>query len=251
MKEILKTTLSLIVILLFSTLTLEAKTPKSKGSKTSVLVVRGGHHYDSPAFEKMCESLKGVDVDLMLNAHLYAMKIDEIKEKYDAILFFDQNKRYPELKRNKKLYMDLTDAGIGMVFLHFTLSSQPDWDEYHELVGGKWFLRSHTKDKSKVSKYYPEKTVDIKIVDPEHPITAGISDFTLTDTYYGKIYMRNGITSLLTSDDTDVAPSIAWTQKYNNSKVVYIMPGFSKGAFENPSYKKLVANALKYVGAQD
>lgn len=214
---------------------------------TSVLVVRGGHPYDTPDFENMCESLNGVHVDLMLDAHFKSMKLDKIKEKYDAILFLNQNKYYEESKRTKKKYVDLTNEGVGMVFLHFTLSSQPNWDEYHNIIGGKWFLGSHTKDKSKVSTYFIDLTVDVKVLDKKHPVTKGLKDFTMTDVFYGKIEMEPGIKPLLGSDNADLAP-IAWTHKNNNSKVVYIMPGFSKKAFGNSSYKKLVSNALKYVG---
>ncbi|TYA69842.1 ThuA domain-containing protein [Seonamhaeicola marinus] len=214
---------------------------------TNVLVVRGGHPYDTPDFENMCESLEGIKVDLVLDAHFKSMKLDKIKDSYDAILFLNQNKYYEESKGTKEKYVNLTNAGVGMVFLHFTLSSQPNWDEYHEIIGGKWFLGKFTPEKSKRSTYFIDRKVDIKVADKKHPVTKGLKDFTLTDVFYGNIYLRDGVHVLLDSDNEDLAP-IAWTQKYNNSKVVYIIPGYSKKAFGNPSYKKLVANALTYVG---
>lgn len=214
---------------------------------TSVLVVRGGHPYDTPDFENMCENLDGVSVDLVLDAHFKSMKVDKIKDKYNAILFLNQNKYYEESKKTKEKYINLTSEGVGMVFLHFTLSSQPNWDEYHEIVGGKWFLGKFTPEKAKRSTYFIDLEVDVKVLDKKHPVTKGIKNFTMTDVFYGNIYLKPGVHSLLGSDNPDLTP-IAWTQKYNNSKVVYIMPGFSKKAFGNPSYKKLVANALKYVG---
>ncbi len=214
---------------------------------TSVLVVRGGHPYDTPDFENMCESLKGVKVDLVLDAHFKSMKLDKIKENYDAILFLNQNKYYEESKYTKEKYVNLTKEGVGMVFLHFTLSSQPNWDGYHDIVGGKWFLGEYTPDQAKRSTYFIDLEVDVKVLDNKHPVTEGLQDFTMTDVFYGNIHMEPEVHILLGSDNPKLAP-IAWTQKYNNSKVVYIMPGYSKKAFENPSYKKLVTNALKYVG---
>ena len=219
-----------------------------KKKATRVLVVRGGHPYDTPAFEEMCSRLKGVSADLVLTAHFDAMKTESITSNYDAILFLNQNKFYEESKRNKAKYIALTNEGVGMVFLHFTLSSQPNWDQYHDIVGGKWFLRKFTKDKSRVSTYFTDLTVIIKVLDSAHPVTKGIKDFTMTDVFYGNIYMKQGVHALLGSDNTDLAPAIAWAHKYNASKIVYIMPGYSKRAYENSSYKKLVANALRYVG---
>lgn len=219
-----------------------------KNKVTRVLVVRGGHPYDTPAFEKMCSRLKGIKTDLVLTAHFNAMKTESITSTYDAILFLNQNKFYEESKRNKAKYIALTNDGIGMVFLHFTLSSQPNWDQYHDIVGGKWFLRKFTKDKSRVSTYFTDLTVDVKVLDKKHPITKGIKDFTMTDVFYGNIYMKTDVHALLGSENTNLAPALAWVHKYNASKIVYIMPGYSKKAFDNPNYKKLVANALKYVG---
>lgn len=216
-------------------------------SDTSVLVVRGGHPYDTPDFENMCENLDGVKVDLVLDAHFKSMKLDKIKEKYSAILFLNQNKYYEESKRTKEKYVNLTKEGVGMVFLHFTLSSQPNWDQYHEIIGGKWFLGKFTPEKAKRSTYYIDLKVDVKVLDKKHPVTKGIKNFTMTDVFYGNIHMEPEIHPLLGSDNPDLAP-IAWTQKYNNSKVVYIMPGYSKKAFGNASYQKLLSNALKYVG---
>lgn len=214
--------------------------------KTSVLVVRGGHPYDTPDFENMCNSLEGVNVDLVLDAHFKTMKLNKIKEKYTAILFLNQNKYYEESDKTKRKYVELTNEGIGMVFLHFTLSSQPNWDQYHDIIGGKWFLGKFTPEKAKRSTYFIDLKVDVKVLDKKHPVTKGIKDFTMTDVFYGNIYLKPEVKPLLGSNNKDLAP-IAWTQKYNKSKVVYIMPGYSKKAFENPSYKKLVSNALNYV----
>ena len=236
-----KTFKLLAIALLLSSFSASAK------GKTSVLVVRGGHPDDTPSFENMCESLKGIDATLVLDAHFKSMKVEQIKEKYDAILFMNQNKYYEESKRTKQLYVDLTEAGIGMVFMHFTLSSQPSWQEYHDIIGGQWFLKSKIEDKSKASTYFIDKTMDIKVKDAMHPIAAGVEDFTMTDVFYGKIWMSKDVKPVFVVEDKDVNEAVVWENKYKNSKVVYIMPGFSAKAFENKSYKRIVGNSLKYV----
>lgn len=237
--------IAVIIIILFFPIGLHAQ----QDTNTSVLVVRGGHAYDTPDFEEMCLALDGIKADLVLTAHFNAMSVDKLMENYDAILFLNQNKYYEESKKTKQKYVALTQAGMGMVFLHFTLSSQPNWDQYHDIVGGKWFLGKFTKDKSKVSTYFIDLSVAIKVLDKNHPVTAGISDFTLKDVFYGNIFMSPNIHPLLGSDNPDLAPALAWTHQYNKAKVVYIMPGYSKKAFGNPSYRKLVSNALQYVGS--
>jgi len=175
------------------------------------------------------------------------MTADEIDQKYDALLFLNQNKHYRTSDKNRKQYMDLAERGVGMVFLQFTLSSQPEWDAFHDLVGGKWFLKNYTEDPKRYSTYFTEMTLAIKVLDRNHPVTEGLEDFTITDAYYGNIYMDPSVHPLLDTDHPDIASTIAWTHEYRNSKVVYIMPGFTKGAYENESYERLLENALRFV----
>ncbi len=219
-------------------------TPKKE---VSVLVIRGGHSYDTPDFENMCLRLRGVRADLVLTEHMEKMTAAEIDQKYHALLFLNQNKHYRTSDKNRKQYMDLSELGVGMVFLQFTLSSQPEWDAYHDLVGGKWFLKNYTKDPKRHSTYFTEMTLAIRVLDRSHPVTEGIEDFTMTDAYYGNIYMDSSVHPLLGTDHPDIASTIAWTHEYGNSKVVYIMPGFTKGAYENRSYERLLENALCFV----
>ena len=213
------------------------------------MVVRGGHYYDTPQFEEMCLSLKGITSDLALTDHFEKMTAEEIDQKYDAILFLNQNKKYTTADKHRKQYMDLANLGVGMVFLQFTLSSQPEWDAYHDLVGGKWFLKSFEKNEKLHSTYLTDLTVNIKVLDTNHPVTEGLEDFTMTDAFYGNIHIDPSVHPLLGSDNPDLSPTIAWAHKYDNSKVVYVMPGFTKKAYGNSSYQKLITNALNYVAS--
>lgn len=196
----------------------------------------------------MCLGLKGIQVDLVLTAHMQAMSAEEIDQRYDAILFLNQNKYYPTSPKNRKQYMTLANRGVGMVFLQFTLSSQPEWDEFHDLVGGKWFLKHYTEDPKLHSTYFTDMTLDIQVLDTDHPVTDDLNDFTMNDAYYGNIFMDPSVHPLLGTEHPDIAPVIAWTHTYANSRVVYIMPGFTKGAYQNKSYIRLIENALGFVG---
>lgn len=233
---------------LFLAIPLALSSPAAALDKTlSVLVVRGGHAYDTPAFEDMCRSLPGIKCALVLTAHFERMSAKEIDSKYDAILFLNQNKKYTTSAWNRKRYMDLAELGTGMMFLHFTLSSEPEWDEYHDLVGGKWFLKKFEQDKSKYSTYFTDLTLRIEVLDQNHPTTEDLSAFTLTDAFYGNIFVSSNVKPLLGSKHSKITSTIAWTHRYENSKVVYLMPGFTEKAYTNPNYKQFVANSLRYV----
>ena len=215
----------------------------------SVLVVRGGHAYDTPAFEDMCRNLPGLKCDLVLTAHFEQMKANDINANYDALLFLNQNKKYTTTKWNRKRYMDLAQLGTGMVFLQFTLSSEPEWDEYHDLVGGKWYLKKFEENEELHSTYFTDMTVRVKVVHPDHPTTKGLDDFELTDAFYGNIFISPEVTPLLECEHPDIAKTIAWTHQYKKSKVVYMMPGFTEKAYTNDSYQKFLSSAIKFVAS--
>lgn len=221
--------------------------PLSGRPELSVLVIRGGHAYDTPAFEEMCKELHGMKCDLVLTAHFERMSADEIDKNYDALLFLNQNKKYTTTKWNRKRYLDLTKLGTGMVFLQFTLSSEPEWDEYHDLVGGKWFLKKFEKNEALHSTYFTDLELEVKVLEPDHPTSKGLSDFTLTDAFYGNIYIAPGVQPLLGTTHPEISKTIAWTHKYANSRVVYCMPGFTEKAYSNESYRKFLTNSISYV----
>jgi type 1 glutamine amidotransferase len=216
-------------------------------AEQSVLVVRGGHAYDTPAFEEMCRRLDGLRCDLVLTAHFETMSAAEIDERYDAVMFLNQNKKYPTEARNRKRYMDLAKLGVGMVFLHFTLSSEPEWDAYHELVGGKWFLKKHEPNEALHSTYFTDMTLTVKVLDVDHPTTEGLVDFEMTDAFYGNIHISPSVHPLWGTDKPDVSGVIAWSHRYENSKVVYVMPGFTEKAYTNESYQKFLVNSIGFV----
>jgi type 1 glutamine amidotransferase len=229
----------------------DTKSLQTGGDDLTVLVVRGGHAYDTPAFEQMCGELEGMKCDLVLTAHFERMTAEEIQDKYDAILFLNQNNKYTTADRDRKRYMALADRGVGMVFLHFTLSSEPEWDEYHDLVGGKWFLKKFEKNKSLHSTYFTDMTVDIKVLDANHPTTVGLNDFTMTDAFYGNIQIESNVKPLLGADRPEIAETIAWTHRYRKSKVVYLMPGLTEKAYRNDAYRKFLANSIKFVAVAE
>ena len=240
-----KRVLGLSITFLFFSVAFGA--PPAEQTQLTVLVVRGGHAYDTPAFENMCESLSEMQCDLVLTAHFERMSAKEIDGKYDAILFLNQNKKYTTTAWNRKRYMDLSRLGVGMVFLHFTLSSEPEWDEYHDLVGGKWFLKKFEENVALHSTYFTDLTLNVRVLDSKHPTTEGLGDFTMTDAFYGNIFVAPKVHPLLGCDHPGISKTIAWTHRYQNSKVVYLMPGFTKKAYANPSYKKFLTNSIRYV----
>ena len=212
----------------------------------SVLVVTGGHDYDKPEFRHMFESMAGIRCDFVLTADMQRMKSSAITDKYDALVMMDMV-RGKVADEAKQQFRDLSRSGIGLVFLHFTLASRPYWDEYHEMIGGKFYLPNVEKDSKLHSTYSTDMTVKARVLNPAHPVTNGMKDFSITDAFYGNVAISSSATPLLASGHHKTSASIAWTHVYRSSRVVYLMPGFTKQAYGNAGYKEFVRNSIRFV----
>jgi type 1 glutamine amidotransferase len=111
----------------------------------------------------------------------------------------------------------------------------------------------------------------------KHPVTLGVpSVFTLTDELYLAEIFADEVTPLLASratftrehfwsaaaavrgkmncrDGWDHPPSsnlIGWTRRAINSPLVYLQPGDGQTAYDNPHYRRLLENAIRWVAAE-
>ena len=176
-------------------------------------------------------------------ANLQLGKID--LKTFDAVVFYDMPKTISEPE--KESYHKLLKAGKGLVFLHHSLASYQQWDEYKTIIGGKY----HEEQNSPASSSYQHDinfTVTIK--HPEYQVTKGISDFEILDEVYGNTEVLPDVTALLTTDHPQSSKTIGWTHQMGNSWIVYIELGHDKNAYFNPDYQKLVKQAIAFVAGK-
>jgi type 1 glutamine amidotransferase len=209
------------------------------------LIITGGHDFE-PSFFKIFDSFVDVKYDTMSQPRFNQMISSEITDHYSALVFYDM---WQEINAKQiQAYLELLDKGQGMVFLHHSLVAYQHWDEFIEIVGGKYVETKFYDDSNmKGSTYTEDITLDIKVVDKTHPVTNDISDFSIYDEGYQYIEMLPKITPLLTTTHPDCTPTIAWANKYKNSRIVYILLGHGRQAHEDVNYRKLVRNAITWV----
>lgn len=88
------------------------------------------------------------------------------------------------------------------------------------------------------------------VVNRRHPITAGINNFTIHDETYCNYYTAPDVTLLLTTDNPRNEPPVAWAKQYGKSRVFYIMFGHGPSAWENPTYRRILANAVRWAAGE-
>lgn len=211
----------------------------------NVMLVTGGHSYDTIQFFQLFDSIENIEYDHFAQPNANKAIAENTAMNYDVIVFYDMWQEISE--KEKKAYMELTEKGMPMLFLHHSLVSYQHWPEFEKLRGGKYVERSADIPKAEQSTYKHDVWVNVDVVNPEHPVTKSFSDFRMFDEVYGNYRVSPGVKPLLKTDHPESTETIAWENKYNASNIVYLQPGHDYHAFESEEYRKLIAQAIHYI----
>jgi len=214
--------------------------------KLKVLVVWGGHGFTHDAFFQMFKDDPGIAY-----TEVKHQKTSEVYDRddlltCDAIVFYDLWQNITD--DQKKKFQSLFDKGVGLVVLHHALADYQAWPVFEEAVGGKFLLAPEKKDGVVVTPGSGTGggAITLHVVSKDHPITKGMEDFKLQDEYYNKCRVNPNVTLLLTTDCPGNQKEVAWCKEQGKSRVVYIMSGHDQKVYNDPNYRKVLANAIKW-----
>jgi type 1 glutamine amidotransferase len=207
---------------------------------------------------------------------------------YDVLLFYDLDGSQPDRKHTvtgpdgttkttwdpppaelQKSFKALLQSGKGIVFLHHSIASWVHaWPEYVEAMGGAcdWFAPLGTirgLDYPRSGAFGRTKQ-HVTVVDKTHPIVQGLGDgFDIVDEAYSCPMFEESVHPLLRTDfapadhDRNLNPKMpfsnlsAWVKTAENSPIAYIQHGHDITAWENPQFRLLLLNALKWAASPD
>ena len=221
--------------------------PAKKAAPIRILLTSGGHAFDQPAFYAMFDSFSNIRYTKAEMPKQADLLKPGLEKEFDALVMYDMNPKLTEPQRAQ--FVELLKRGIGLVSLHHNVGANKDWDEFRRIIGGKYVFADSQID----GKFYPRtpwehgQTLNIKVADKQHPITRGLSDFTIHDETYGPFYVGPGVHVLLTTDHPKNNREIAWVTKHQSSPVVYLMLGHDGEAYRNANYRELVARSIRFV----
>jgi type 1 glutamine amidotransferase len=235
-------------------------TPRSdfpKSGATTVAVVTGAYPYDVVGLHNLFLRLDGVNAYIQ---HFDDFIYDwgSVRTEYDVVLFYNWHRITPSEGENvwrkpvREALMELGDTKQGIIVLHHALDAFPKWDFWSDLVG---FDRSTWASASE-GKLHFEESIPITVVDPEHPITRGMDNFTIE----GETWETPGIDDvgpyddcnvLLTTDHPKQTPKqLAWTRTHNEARVMYLQPGHDLRSFEDRSFRTILQRGIQWTAGR-
>mgnify|MGYP001339963209 FL=1 len=256
-----------------------------KNDTKNLLVVTRGHPFERDNFFNMVDSL-GFNWSHIEHPAAQSFFKKENLKKFDAILFYDMpGLNFDEINDESKFFinppqeykddfLERLSEGKGCIFLHHSIAGWPMWDEYSNIIGGR-FLYKPGKIKGKK---YPDSGyrhfVNYKVSSvSEHPITKGISDFEIEDELYLSHVFEEDINPLLKSnysfvrdnfysatnalngkmnsnegwEHPDGSNLVGWTKSYKKSAITYLQFGDGVKSYENKNVRMLLRRSIYWV----
>ncbi len=208
-------------------------------SPIRVAVVTGGHSYDVPNFHRLFRALEGVEAFIQ-SIDDFSASTKAVREGYDVVLFYIMmmptpvNEGLPWYAGQPLTALsELGETEQGIVVLHHALLAYPEWPLWSEIVG--------IADRR--FGYFIGETVHSEIAD-EHPITHGLSSWSMIDETYTMPDAGADSRVLLTYAHPNSMKTIAWTRAYRRSRVFCYEAGHDNATWPDPNFREVLRRGI-------
>ena len=256
-----------------------------KDENKNLLIVTRGHPFERDNFFSMIDTL-GCDWSHIEHPAAQSFFKKDNLNKFDAVLFYDMpGLNFEEINDDSKFlinppkefkndFLERLNEGLGCVFLHHSIAGWPLWDEYSNIIGGKFLYKSADIRGKKSSDSGYRHFVNYKVSSvSDHPITKGINDFQIEDELYLSNVFEEDINPILKSDykfirdnfysatnalngemnsnegweHPDGSNIVGWTKYYKKSAITYLQFGDGVKSYENKNVRLLLKRSIDWV----
>lgn len=214
--------------------------------KMRVLVVTGGHGFEKEPFFKLFKDNPDITYQAVEHPKAHALLTAEAAKEWDVIVTYDYNQKITD--EAKADFIARLKDGKGLVALHHAIATYPAWPEYWNIIGARYYLAATNINGVAKPRSAFKHDVDFKVhvADTRHPVTSGVKDFSIHDETYKWFDVSKDCHPLLTTDEPESNKVIGWAKKYEGARVVYIQLGHDHLAYENPNFRLILKQAIRW-----
>jgi trehalose utilization protein len=217
--------------------------------KIKVAVVVGSHPYDVPGFRGLFDRLPGIDYYIQeLDTWSVPKWSGNVWEQYDVHLFYNMhlyNSGFASVRddmdeRIAETVGRLGESEHGVVVLHHALLNFVEMGPVQE-----WDGICNTVDRH-LQGFYPGVKYRAHIVDPQHPITRGLTDWDHLDETF--VISEPGAESqlLVTTDCPQSTKALGWAHDYKKARVFCFQCGHSNPAWVDPNFQTILYRGIQW-----
>ena len=240
-RSVFVTALVCIVALSFCSVIGAAEKP----AKIRVLLITGDD-VDVHPWREMSETTREILVktgkfEVRVCEDPYILESETALKAYDVIVFTIFSRRVQMLPENaQENLLNFVRGGKGFFVQHLASASFPKWEEFGKLCGRKWVMGT--------SGHSPRSVFKAKVVNKQHPITAGLDDFEIDDELYSKLQGTGEINVLVEGDSefSKKAEPLVFTLNYGKGRVVHNAFGHDRKALMTPNVQKIIARGVEW-----
>jgi len=236
--------LGVLLAFAFVTLSQAADKPAAGGEeKFRVLLFTGGHGFAKEPFLKIFQDNPEIAFTHLEHAKDTADGWDRADlNAADVVVLYDMPKVITPAQQERM--RSLFTRGTGLVVLHHSLVSVHQWADYERIIGGIYPTKS-APGTSTVG-YRQDVEIPVVVATRDHPITAGLADFTVKDEIYWGYRVGADVTPLLTTTQPESGKPLAWCRTEGKSRIVYLQLGHGSPCYEDPHYRDFLARCLRW-----
>jgi len=145
-------------------------------------------------------------------------------------------------------FLDLVRSGKGFVSIHAGSSSFYDWPEYQQLAGGAWKIGQ--------TGHGPPHEFAVKIINANHPITSGLTNFVTTDELWHRAALQTNIEILATAfsapewKGSGKDEPVAFTTKFGEGRCCNLLLGHDLKAMDSAGFQQLLCRGVEWAATR-
>ncbi len=210
------------------------------GSPVKVLIVTGGHDHEPSFYALFDDERFAARVDPHPSAFT-----NDFRQSTDVLVLYDM---VPDMREEQKRnnLLAFVEAGKGIVVLHHAIGDHNAWRWWYEdVVGGRYLFKA--EGSAPASTFKHDERIGVKVT-RQHPVTDGLTGFTIEDETYKGMWISPKVQVLLTTDNPTSDGPLAWLGLHPKARVVYVQLGHGRSAYRDPNFQRLVRNAIFWAG---
>lgn len=130
------------------------------------------------------------------------------------------------------------ERGVGVLSVHTGVASLREFPAYGEALGGRW-----VRDRSR---HPPLGDARVRLVG-EHPVRAGLDDFSVHDERYLGLELSAPIEVVAEHEHDGARHPLVWARRSGNARVVVDLLGHTVDSYEAPGHRALLASAVDWL----